>query len=903
MKKVLKALSLVLVVALLMSAMALVLVACKKDCGVGNHTDENHDGVCDVCKKPSAFKHVDVNGDKVCDTCGKGIRHSYNTYITVTPSNWNEMDYADENDTAILGYIGSAFFEYDYDFGGKKFNADGSINFDGIVEGGFDVKYSAATALADVTKEFGDEWGLTEKQIAAGGYIWKITLRNDLKWDDGTPIKAKDFVYTMKEQLNPNFQLTRADSYYNNAVKIHNAKDYFYQGQKGWFAANLPYTNADITEELKSEIVWKMGFEGELGGGVNSDLREYYTKAYGASYGIGPDLGPGAWLLALDNLFGGALAAMGVTSAQIDALEGKTLAEIEADPALNATYESIMEWWVEDEETEGVLDFSIVQYEYPAVDFEDVGIFAQGDLDIILVCDSPMEFFKEDGTLSYLAAYNFSSLPLVKESLYEKCKQEPQLGSTLWTQNYNTSLETTASWGPYKLTYFQAGKQFILERNEHWYGWNLADNAGQYQADRIVYEVIAQNETAQLAFWAGEVDGLGIDVTLKDDYRNSEYAVYTPADGTFGIQIYGNLSVLKNNGRNNGILAIREFRGALSLALDRADYNATVYTSHQPNLGIMGPAYYYDVENGLTYRGSEAGKKALLRSYGFTENEDHTWTDGTTGNLSLDDAYDAMTGYNLTLAKQWLEEAYTILTADPEYYGYDATKKITIVFGTSVDNASTRRQYNYFTTWLKNLTDGTSLQGKVELTFDASPGDKWADDFREGKYEFAAGTGFGGAVFDPFYMVGSSLNYSSISYHKYWDLDGTYLTMLMPEGDYEGAGEEQSLSLRDWYDSLNGNMTENPSFNWGVSSDCPTEVRLEILAMLEEYIIGQYNFIITTSEYGASLHSAKWSYASDTYNVMMGFGGLQYMQFNFADDEWAAFVAERNGDLRDFYKG
>lgn len=34
-----------------------------------------------------------------------------------------------------------------------------------------------------------------------------MTLRNDLKWDDGTPIKAADFVYTMMQQLSPKYLL------------------------------------------------------------------------------------------------------------------------------------------------------------------------------------------------------------------------------------------------------------------------------------------------------------------------------------------------------------------------------------------------------------------------------------------------------------------------------------------------------------------------------------------------------------------------------------------------------------------------------------------------------------------------------------------------------------------------
>ena len=52
----------------------------------------------------------------------------YNTTTATMPSNWNELTYADNNDTQIMNYIGSSFFDYDYKFeNNKKYNDDGSI--------------------------------------------------------------------------------------------------------------------------------------------------------------------------------------------------------------------------------------------------------------------------------------------------------------------------------------------------------------------------------------------------------------------------------------------------------------------------------------------------------------------------------------------------------------------------------------------------------------------------------------------------------------------------------------------------------------------------------------------------------------------------------------------------------
>ena len=159
----------------------------------------------------------------------------YNTTTSVMPSNWNEFTYADNNDTQIMNYIGSAFFEYDYKFeNDEKYNADGSINKDAVVPGAYTTNYSAATKLEDITSSVDTKWGYTDEQKAEGGYAWKITLRDDLKWDDGTPITAADFEYSMQQLLDPAFMNFRANTYYDTLM-IKNSKAYFLKNQEGTY--------------------------------------------------------------------------------------------------------------------------------------------------------------------------------------------------------------------------------------------------------------------------------------------------------------------------------------------------------------------------------------------------------------------------------------------------------------------------------------------------------------------------------------------------------------------------------------------------------------------------------------------------------------------------------------------
>ena len=842
-------------------------------------------GVFAGCKKPDG----PVGGDGDKDQPIAEGDYTYRTYTSVLPSNWNELTYEDNNDTQILNYIVSPFFEYDYQFeNGEKYNENGAVNADAIVAGGFDVKYSAATKLEDVTQSVDEKWGYTEGQE---GYAWKITLRKDLKWDDGTPIDAHDFVYTMQQQLDPKFQNMRASTYYVN-IQVKNARPYVYQGQSGWFGAEGVYSTID--EANPQDLIIN------LAGANHNEALGYsscYVFNYLADYGFVDDNTDAAKFVAtMNSAFGGSLAA------DTALLHGKTLAEIKADATLSTLYEALVTFWQEG--PDGGLDFAVTNYTYPAVDFADVGVYAASDYELVVCMDSPIACLKEDGSLSYEAAYSFASLPLVKESLYEACKKAPVEGSTLWTTNYNSSLATSASWGPYKLTEFQSGKSYKLERNENWYGYALEDNQDQYHIDAIFCEVVAEVNTAWMKFLSGQIDDIGLDVDHKDDYRNSKYTYFAPGTGSFGINLYANKDVLASSDRNNGILAIDDFRKAFSLYLDRDEYNATCYTSHRTNLGLLGPAYYYDVENGGVYRDTQQAKEGLLRTYGFTQNEDGTWTDGTNTYPSYEVAYEAMNGMNRTLAKELVQKAYEELTANAESYGYDASKPIELKYGTSTDNANTRRNYEYIKKTFEELVDGTPLAGKINVTFDASTGESWANDFKSGAYDIAAGTGFNGGAFDPAGFLQCYLDPNAgLMYSTWWDVEKEMLTYTMPAGDYEGAGKEHTMSLFNWYSCLNGIAESNGQaykYNWGTGF-VDEAVRLELLAKLEEVVIGKYFTIPTTSEYSATVTGAKFAYITDEYNLFMGFGGMRYLRPQYTDTEWIAFVAANNNNLTTEY--
>ncbi len=821
----------------------------------------------------------------------------YNTTTATMPSNWNELTYADNNDLQIMNYIGSSFFDYDYKFeNDKKYNADGSINKAGVVEGAYTTNYSAATKLEDVTSSVDAKWGYTDAQKSEGGYAWKITLRDDLKWDDGTAIKAADFVYSMKQQLDPAFMNLRANTYYDT-LKVKNSKAYFFQNQEATYESvgGLGYeSNADAIADGKTLCIDVWAFYGAEG----------YVDAEG-------NLCPQWVPITSETVYNAVEAWADPENEEIqDAFSSKELWDYYFAPdapggytgyvEVGGTYESWIAIYVENTERN--------------VSWDSVGIYSIDEENAIVVClDKAYALLHEDGSLSYLAAYYMSSLPLVHQAKYEASKIAPANGATLWTSKYNSSLETTASWGPYKLVEFEAGSHYKLVKNENWYGWNMEQYKNQYNITAINCRKVDEWSTGWMGFLNGTYDDATLATENAAEYLNSKYVYYSSnGTGTFGMQLYSNLNVLKESKNNNGILAIPEFRQAFNLALNRSDIVEKIWPGTAiPCFGLVNVAYYYDIENAPTlpdggqYRNTAIAKAGILRAYGFTQGEDGKWSSGELKNLELDEAYEALTGYNPTLAKEKMVQAIEELTNNAEKYGYDSSKNITIVYGSSVDNDKQRFRANYLQEVLDGLTVGTALENKIDVVFDASAGDKWSDAFRSGATQIGFGYGFSGNPFNPFSIIGGFVDpKDSLNYHMYWDTSKIDMTLTMPAGDYAGAGETITMSVQNWYFCLNG-LAESEkapkTYNWDAGF-APTEVRLMILSALEELTIKESRSVMIIAESGGSFLGAKFGYFSDVENVFMGFGGIRYMEVKYTDSEWAEYVKANNNDLTAEYK-
>lgn len=814
-KKLLMLIAMVLVVVLCAS----VLTACKKDKG-------NGDG--NVTKPGTGWEDPKM--------------YTMREYTAQMPSQWCTILTSDNVNNAMESYFMSSFYEFNY-----KFDADGKI-----VPGAYTVEYSASTKLEDVTAKYAGRYGLAAD--AEKGQAFAMTLRNDLKWDDGTPIKAADFVYTMSQQLSPKYLFATASNYYSGNYVIHNAQNYVKQGQKGMFPASSVLSVYDQNDDAK--LIFTLN-------GHDSHVADYLT-----SNGVDPQ----AYVA----------QAAKVTVDALKAIEGKSLAEIKKDETMLATWTAVLGWWQTEPNEE--LHFFKMEYEYPKMDFSEVGYFVgDNEYELVMVIDGTLNPLDAEGNLTYEAGYYFSNWPLVKKDLWERCEDQSK---TPYANSYCTTQEKSASWGPYKLTNYQDQKTYTVSRNDKWFGYGLPQYANQYQTDAIVTEKIEEWDTAWLAFQKGNLDGIGMNVKIAADYRTSKRAYFTPETWTFDLNIQSNANS-RTDKRNNLLLNYADFRKAISLSLDRDDYCAKNNPSSQAALGLLNSMYYYDVENGKVYRESIQAKEAILNAYGATKNADGSWKVGETTYTDIEDALDATTGYNLTLARQFVENAIAQAKTDGKY---SDGEEIILTYGIETQSADTDRVKNWFQAAFDNMTKGTSIEGKVKIEYFMFSSATWSEQFSAGEYDLCFGA-WGNAAFNPAYLLCETQISAENRYATNWDPKTVSVTVKATPDDKHKDGL-YTYNLEQWRLILQGKDGCPVNFK-----NFPMEDQLAALGAVETAILKVYYSIPVFSRYSASLMGYKVDYVSYEYNTFMGYGGIRYMTFNYDDTAWAEFVASNNNIL------
>ena len=511
---------------------------------------------------------------------------------------------------------------------------------------------------------------------------------------------------------------------------------------------------------------------------------------------------------------------------------------------------------------------------YPALSWEgNVGWFARGEYELCFVLDAPLSGF-------YLK-YNLPT-PLVHIPTYDACAK---IEDGIYTNSYGTSVATTKSFGPYKLTAFQADKQYTLTRNEQYYG--LEKNT--YQTTAIVVDFVKEASTRLQLFRQGKLDTYALTIDDMDSYSLSDFAYYHTGDSTFGMAFNPNFEALQSaqerlgSGVNKTILTLPEFRTAMCYALDRNAFCLAASPLNTPGYGLFSQSIIADPLSRTPYRDTEGAKQVLAVVWGLTEQigEGKLYKD-------LDQAVASISGYDLTRAKELFDIAYDKAI---EQGLMGENDRIEIKIGTP--NSTSPFYNNGYEFIVNNYTravQGTKLEGKLTFTRDDTLGNAYSGALKKNQVDMLFGVGWTGSALDPYELMEAYIS-PNYQYDPSNDYSQVPVTVKI-------AGADYTAPATDWLAIMNGQSrtVTTPDGEKAFATTAQAD-RLAILSALEGAVLRNYNYIPIMDDGEGHLRGRQIKYRTEEYIYPLGYGGVKYFTYAYTDRQWEEFVAKAGGML------
>jgi oligopeptide transport system substrate-binding protein len=794
-------------------------------------------------------------------------------FTTGAPTNWNphtwEMNVDD--DVLTTTNLGLVDLGYDPDTGGYKWYYEMATAIEDVTS---TVDVGILTTYGIVTEEEANSSAFD--QTALSQRVWKIDLNQNAKWQDGTAITADDYVESMKRLLDPDMKNYRANTYYSGETAVVGAGDY-YNGDGSAHYIAVPhvsdYKYATAADD-KYYISWDNMYFWEVLGVGWADL----STAQGGAYD--------SYVTVTDSSSSYNI----VDQLMADYPEGTELTE--------SNYTAFADLYAAFGGSDLTLEDAQAYFGSQLLNFARIDY--DGVVGVVKIDDYSFYYITAQEVSKFYLLTNFTEVWLVKTDLYDSLITET---NGLKTTTYGTSVDTYQSYGPYKMTSFQADRQIRYERNENWYGWTDGNHEGQYQATAIVIDIVSSHETAVLGFRQGNYDWIDLENADISEFGESSQRLDTPETYTERLVMDHNLESLQaleatyNNGANVQILSNYSFRKAISLMIDRERYNNEGALGHSTSFGILNTLYYYDVENdpNSVYRDTDEAKDAICRLYGMEYGEGQTYA-------TVDEAYDAVTGLDVAQAKELFTQAYNEAVADGIYTdGQDILLHIGYYDASQPTQVAEISLLNEF---VATATEGTPLEGKITFEGKSYSGDVTRyDAIAAGNVEIAD-CAWGGAAFYPFSTLEVYLDPSLYDIQEADSFDPTTETLTL-EHEWVGSWANTSLSSDSASASSNAKTQTwqkwcqdiNDASNDSIGGAAPISERLWALSELEYQLLNRYEFAILGSYGSVSLYSYKIDYPVHTYNIMYGYGGMRFLQFNYNDADWEAYVASQGGTL------
>lgn len=819
-------------------------------------------------------------GNSGSETTNKRNDDGKYTYRIATPmlaNTWNTHTYKENTSQLyVLDYTEDGLYAFDYN----------------DEKDGYQVVPSMANAMPqDVTSQYvGDTWGIASTDS------WKairVTLRHDLKYENGDPITAQCFVDSMQLLLNPNAKNYRADSYYDKQFSIAGAKSYAYSERTAYIDASTVFD--EYSESIDDQLIFSLWYENDDGANSNFVTSQFEPAGYNFDTFI--------------SAF--AAGAFGVSASEakdrVNALNGKTLAEIKADSALKADFDTIFALMgkLVGAEPGQEIYLCLTKKTFDKFDFDGVGVKAVDDYTLDIILEKSLQGF-------YLKYNLTSALSLVHVPTYKACESTSQ---GVYTNDYGTSKDKYVGFGPYKISSFTADSEISFARNDYWFGYGDAAYDNKFQTSNISIKQVTDDTQRLEMFLAGSLDSYALRAEDMEDYQSSEWTYYTEGDSTWFIALNPNESGLKSaqdaatpsqgfNSVNKTVLTLKSFRQAMSFSVDREAYELALDPTGSPAKALFGNMIISDPDNGTAYRTTDEAKKVIVDFWGLTDQIGEGKEYAT-----IDEAIAHITGFDPMGAKALFRQAYDEAVAAGMI---DTTKnwEVQIVIGQPGSGGSNYYNNGYEflrKAWL-DAVQGTPFENHVTITQSQPLGNSYAEALQANRVDVLFGVGWTGSALDPYSLMEAYVS-PDYQYDSGWDTKKEYIDITIPaDADATIAGKVLRANLYAWgKDCLQGNaITANIVVNGEMTNETVTisagtaqvaSVRLAILAAVEGAVLKQYDMIPVGTDASASLKGKRIKFYTEEYVYGMGRGGVTYMTYLMTDAEWAQYVSENNGSI------
>ncbi|MBE6612800.1 MAG: hypothetical protein E7632_09945 [Ruminococcaceae bacterium] len=788
---------------------------------------------------------------------------TYRDSVVTLAANWNPHTYETADDSYPDEFIRSQL--YTFIFNDELHPMNGRAPYEGYVI----LPEMAASVPVDVTETVKREH--PEFRIpasAASGYAYTIDLNPAACWEDGTPINADTYVYSMGQLLDPERLNYRASDFYAGELSIAGAELYANQGR----SVKLPAGDV-MANEAHADIAAFLAVHGDAPALIN------WQASFGGRY----DFAAHPW----NSIY----EAAALVAAE-DALTDSTL-------TLRQMHDFFIKAAGEEGESRFLSEVSL-DWSYPSgVEFSSVGLYRSGEYQITLVLDRSLAGFN---LLYSLSSGNW----IVYPELYEKCLRKE---GDAWFSTYNTSADTTVSYGPYRMVSYQSDKSMRFEKNPAWYGWTDGRHRyidpvdgreyPMYQTTAIETQVVAEAATRKMMFLRGELASYSLQSEDFAAYKSSEFAHVTPGETLFFLILNGYRKAIENREASGSFdkssadletMMLKSFRQAVALTYDKSEFAAAISPARSAGYGLIGDAYLYDPANGLRYRDTDAAKRVLCDFYSVDVSRYPT----------LDAAVGSITGYAPETAKMYYRRAFEEALAAGYITDADGNgvsdQTVTIEYTVSTDSDFMTKTIDYLNEKMREVTVGTPFEGKIRFVKSAPYGTEWPNKLKSGLSDTVLG-GWNGSALNPFSLTDLYTNPAYQYDAKWFDASGVRLTLTVNTAKMGESPvmRDVTMSLAQWSDALNGETVRDYNFGDGIAD---VETRLEILAAMEGAVLQTYNYIPMLQDASVSLLSKQLYYVVDDYNPVMGRGGFAYLRYNYDDGAWADYVASEGGELR-----